>query len=212
MARVCLFRRREYDKSIVTTQPGCGSRVVEAGAGVAQTPYPLPLPPPLPPAGGGKGRGLDQQVEKGYGGMVDEQLVSIVLYGSVARRQAHPASDIDLFVVLQDAPAGALRRRALVEPVREGLTSELEKLWAQGVYSDFVEVIRSQAEAAIFHLLYLDMTTEAEILYDRRGFFGQVLQGARERLAVLHAQRRQLGRQTYWDLKPGFTPGEVIEL
>ena len=34
----------------------------------------------------------------------------------------------------------------------------------------------------------------------------------RERLRELGAQRKQLGRIRYWDLKPDFQPGEVIWL
>jgi len=144
--------------------------------------------------------------------VLGEQLVSVALYGSVARGQARPTSDIDLFVVLREAPPAMIRRRALLEPVREQLTLELEVLWKQGHYADFVEVIRSQVEATAFHPLYLDMAMEAVVLYDAQGFFGQVLQRVRERLAALNSQRRQLGRHWYWDLKPEFTPGEVIEL
>ena len=34
--------------------------------------------------------------------ILGEQLVSVILYGSQARRQAHPGSDIDVLVVVQD--------------------------------------------------------------------------------------------------------------
>ena len=74
-----------------------------------------------------------------------DRLVSISLFGSVARGQAGPGSDIDLFVVLQEAPPGMLSRRRLLEPVRESLIAELERLWKQGIYADFVEVIRTRS-------------------------------------------------------------------
>ncbi|RMF31951.1 MAG: nucleotidyltransferase domain-containing protein [Chloroflexi bacterium] len=144
--------------------------------------------------------------------LLGDRLTSVALYGSVARGQAGPASDIDLFIVLREAPRGALRRRALLEPVREQLTADLEPLWDQGIYTDFVEVIRSEEEARHFHPLYLDMTLEAELLYDRDGFLARVLDGVRQRLEVLGAQRLSLGRIHYWDLKPTLRPGEAIEL
>ena len=34
--------------------------------------------------------------------ILGDQLVSVILYGSQARRQAHPGSDIDVLVVVQD--------------------------------------------------------------------------------------------------------------
>ncbi|MDI7249438.1 MAG: hypothetical protein QME93_05145 [Bacillota bacterium] len=96
---------------------------------------------------------------------------------------------------------------ALVEQLRVGL----QRLWERGVYTEFTEVLRSEEEAARFHPLYLDMAYEAILLYDRDGFFASLLAGLRERLAAMGAKRRRLGRITYWDLKPDFRPGEVIE-
>ncbi len=129
-----------------------------------------------------------------------ESLVSIALYGSVARGQAGPASDIDLFVVLREAPAGMLARRSLLEPVKEAMTQELELLWRQGIYTDFIEVIRTRKEAMLFHPLCLDMSQEAVLLYDRNRFMETVLGEVRDRLKKGGAERRRMGRSWYWDL------------
>ncbi|MFQ5793570.1 MAG: nucleotidyltransferase domain-containing protein [Candidatus Bipolaricaulia bacterium] len=144
--------------------------------------------------------------------VLPNRLTSIALYGSVTRGEAHSTSDIDLFVVLKDAPQGMLHRRALLEPVREKLTPELETLWKQGIYVDFVEVIRSEAEARHFYPLYLDMAVDVELLYDRDGFLESVLQQVRERLEALGARRQKVGGVQYWDLKPNLKLGEAIEL
>ncbi len=144
--------------------------------------------------------------------ILGDRLTTIALYGSVARGEARATSDIDLFIVLRDPPLGAFKRRLLLQLVRDDLIHELEQLWQQRVYTDFVEVIRSEAEAQLFHPLYLDMTTEAHLLYDRDGFLATILQRVRERLNTLGAQRRKLGTIVYWDLKPGLMPGEVIKL
>ncbi|MEN3010618.1 MAG: nucleotidyltransferase domain-containing protein [Candidatus Bipolaricaulaceae bacterium] len=141
-----------------------------------------------------------------------ENLTSVVLFGSVARGEAHARSDIDLFVVARSLPKGAFRRRELVEPIRQGLEPELEELWKRGIYTDFVEIIRTEEEARRFHTLYLDMTEEAVILYDRNGFFAEVLERVRRKLRKLGAQRRRLGHAWYWDLKPDYKPGEEIDL
>lgn len=141
-----------------------------------------------------------------------EQLVSVALFGSVARGEAGPHSDIDLFVVLEEAPRGMTRRRALLEPAREAVTPLLEPLWDRGVYTDVVEIIRTREEARRFHPVYLDMTEEAVLLYDKDGFLAGVLERLRRRLRELGARRKRLGNIRYWDLKPDFRPGEVIEL
>jgi len=144
--------------------------------------------------------------------VLGDNLTSVVLFGSVARGEAGLGSDIDLLVVCRELPKGAFRRQEVLEPVREKLLADLERLWEQGCYTDFAELIKTEAEAQKTHLLYLDMTEEAVILFDRGGFFAAILARLRERLRELGAQRRQLGSLRYWDLKPDFKPGEVVTL
>jgi predicted nucleotidyltransferase len=129
-----------------------------------------------------------------------DQIVSIALYGSVARGEAGPGSDIDLFVVLTNAPPGMLNRRRLLDPVRESLTFELERMWNEGVYVDFVEVIRTRSEAEKFHPLYLDMSQEAVLLYDRDRFLERVLAEVGEELERTGAKRKFMGNFWFWDL------------
>lgn len=144
--------------------------------------------------------------------VLSDNLTSVILFGSVARGDAVPASDIDLLVVCRELPAGAFRRRSLLEPIRERLQPRLQQLWDRGIYVDFAEVLRTESEATRTHPIYLDMVEEGVRLFDRNGFFASVLAQLRERLEELGAQRRQLGRVIYWDLKPDFRAGEVIEL
>jgi predicted nucleotidyltransferase len=139
-------------------------------------------------------------------------LVSVALFGSVARGTANAQSDIDLFVVVRDLPPGAFRRREVVEPVREALLPDLEELWHAGIYADLTEVLRTPQEAGYFHFLYLDMTDEGLLLYDQDGFLADRLARVRDRLDELGATWRRIGEVTYWDLKPDFVPGEVITL
>jgi hypothetical protein len=56
------------------------------------------------------------------------------------------------------------------------------------------------------------MTEEAIFLFDRDGFFADILDKLRCRLWELGAQRKQFGTIRSWDLKPDFKIGEVIEL
>lgn len=140
-----------------------------------------------------------------------DRLVSIALYGSVARKEASSSSDIDLFIVLEEAPSGMLSRRRLLDPVHESLTPELEKLWKQGIYTDFVEVIRTRAEAQKFHPLYLDMSQEAIILFDRDKFLESLLSSVKEQLKRGGAERKIMGRFRYWDLSGSLISEKVVE-
>jgi len=144
--------------------------------------------------------------------VLGENLLSLALFGSVARGEAGSHSDIDLLVVCRKLPRGMMRRRRLLEPVRERLQKDLEGLWKQGIYADFTELILTEEEARQFRWLYLEMMEEAVILFDREGFLRGVFEALRRRLRELGARRKEMGRLKYWDLKPDLKPGEVVEL
>lgn len=144
--------------------------------------------------------------------LLGDNLTSVVLYGSVARGEAVAGSDIDLLIICRELPPGIFQRHEVLEPVRMRIQPELEPLWAQGCYSDFSEMLKTESEAQQTIPPYLDMTEDAVLLYDRHGFFADILQRLRQRLRALGAQRKRLGKVYYWDLKPDFQPGEVIEL
>jgi hypothetical protein len=49
-------------------------------------------------------------------------------------------------------------------------------------------------------------------LYDREGFLQSALGRLKARLESLGARRIWRGNAWFWDLKPDFKPGDVIEL
>ena len=157
-------------------------------------------------------RQLAQRYAEAAQQVLGDNLTSVVLFGSVARSEAGPKSDIDLLVICRELPAGAFRRQEVLEPVRKKLQAELDRLLDQEVYVDFAEIVKSKTEARMMHYLYLDMTEEAISLFDRNSFFARILERLRGRLRELGAERKQLGQLRYWDLKPDFKPGEVIRL
>lgn len=144
--------------------------------------------------------------------VLGSELVSIVLFGSVARQQCRPTSDIDLIVVLRDAPMGAGARRAILEPVRSGVQPLIDRIWLEGLFTDFTEIILTVNEAKKTHRLFLEVIEDGVILYDAGGFFAGVLERLREALLRMGAKRRTIGNLRYWDLKPDFKPGDVVEI
>ncbi len=144
--------------------------------------------------------------------VLGENLVSLALFGSVARGEAGPESDIDLFLVCRTLPRGMPKRHRFLEPIRARLQEELEELWREGVYADFTELPYTQEEARHFHWVYLDMLEDAVILVDRGDFLKGVLEDLRRKLEKLGARRHTLGRVRYWVLKENLRPGEEIQL
>ena len=78
--------------------------------------------------------------------------------------------------------------------------------------SRLARIVRTPREAARPIPLYLDLTEDALILHDRDGFFAQVLARVRASLKRLGARRIREGTTWYWDLKPDFQPGDIVEI
>jgi predicted nucleotidyltransferase len=145
-----------------------------------------------------------------------DSLVSLVLYGSVARGDAKADSDIDLLLILRDPPDNYHRRLDQVLAVQSDLEREevykrvKERLEIEPFLS---HIILSNEEADENRYIYLDMVEDAKILYDRDNFFARRLKLIRERLKELHSKRVWLADGTwYWDLKPDLELGEVFTL
>jgi predicted nucleotidyltransferase len=135
-------------------------------------------------------------------------LVSIVLFGSVARRHARPTSDIDLVLVAHDLP------RALVDRRRIFLESWERVRRARALpHMQWNLIAKSPAEAQHRSPLYLDIVEDGILVFDRDGFFEAVLAGMRARMRELGSRRIFLPDGTwYWDLKPDFRFGEIVEI
>jgi predicted nucleotidyltransferase len=145
-----------------------------------------------------------------------EQLVSVVLYGSVARRDAQVGSDIDMLVVV-DAPSREQRkavRERVVDLVMEfENTGLMEELFQRGCLVDLEYRLYTKEEAQRTHIFYLDLTQDAIFLVDRDGFFTAKLEQVRQRMRELGTRRVYFEDGCwYWELKPGMQPGEVVEL
>ena len=143
---------------------------------------------------------------------LQENLVAVVLFGSVARSEATAGSDIDLLVVCETLPAGRFARLGLLEQADARFESEWLRLHADGIDTRVVPLLKTRQEAARVVPLYLDMVEDACLLVDRGGFFAEVLARLRARLTAVGAERRRRGRVRYWILKRDFQPGENIEL
>ncbi len=146
--------------------------------------------------------------------VLGDQLISVVLYGSVARGTARPDSDVDLLVVLRMAPAGYWKRLQPFLPILSKLRREpcWKKLEEQGITPFLSLLVLSLEEASENRYLYLDMVEEAQILVDQGGFFRSKLDDLQKRLKELGARKVQRDGEWYWDLKPDLKPGEVITL
>jgi hypothetical protein len=141
-----------------------------------------------------------------------ERIVSVVLFGSVARGDPSPTSDIDLLIVAEPLPAGQFARKALLADVDVLFEADLIAAARTGIDGRLARIVRTRQEARRVIPLYLDLTEDAVLLHDRDGFFANVLEGLRGSLRRLGARRIREGPTWYWDLKPDFRPGDTFEI
>jgi len=143
--------------------------------------------------------------------VLGDDLVSVVLFGSVAKGEARSDSDIDLLIVAENLPRSMLARADIVIEAEKKLFDAMGKEQAPGSRPMIAAIMRTPEEASSPVPLYLDMVDEAVLLFDRNGFFADVLSKLRDRLHTLGAKRLTLGNVRYWDLKPDYRPGDVVE-
>ena len=140
-----------------------------------------------------------------------DRLVSVVLYGSVARGDNRKDSDVDLLVVIKDLPKSVTERQELFMEVEKELDDYVERLMDEGYYITLSPVLKTPEEASRFSPLYMDMTEDAIILFDRDDFFRNVLERVKKRLEELGFERVWISKKAWYWRKRNYKFGEVIQ-
>lgn len=151
---------------------------------------------------------LLRESKKFYG----DRLISLVIFGSVARGTYRNDSDLDILLVIDGLPKGRIRRIAEFMEIEKKLEPMLTSLRKDGIYTELSPILKTPEEAEAGSPLFLDMVEDARLLYDRDGFFSKILNQLRQRLIKLGARRIWKGDFWYWELKPDYKPGEEFEL
>ncbi|MBY0492874.1 MAG: nucleotidyltransferase domain-containing protein [Cyanobacteria bacterium] len=140
------------------------------------------------------------------------RLVSVAVFGSVARGTPSADSDIDLLIVADPLPTGRVARSAEFAAVEQSLAEPLLRAERIGLHPTFSAVFKTRSEVAAGSPLFLDMLDDARIVVDRGGFLRGAFAAFAARLARLGSRRVWRGDHWFWDLKPDYKPGEVFEL
>lgn len=137
---------------------------------------------------------------------------SVCIYGSVARGDARPESDVD-FLVVSDQFEGPRTRRVEELCLIEGrVADELKRLRGYGIYASLSFYPLRRDGVLKFPPVMLDVTADGVVVRDD-GFLEGAISSLRRRLSRLGARRVFLKDGSwYWDLKPDYKFGEVVEL
>jgi hypothetical protein len=147
-------------------------------------------------------------------GFYGDRLISICFFGSVARFEATPESDIDVLLIVDGVPRDmGLRTRESV-PIQHSLrrTNEYRSLRAQRRCGFISTLILTPEEVKAHPPILLDLTDDAVIAYDKNDFLHGVLDNIRTTLRRLGSKRVRAKKGYYWILKPSLNPSEVIEI
>ncbi len=100
-----------------------------------------------------------------------ENLVGVALYGSRARGEARPDSDVDLLMIARDLPERANVRSQLLYAALRGISLDFDF----SVYDRTPQEFETQ-----FPSVYLDMGLDCIVLYDSEGYLRSKLARVRE--------------------------------
>ena len=160
----------------------------------------------------GPWRALAERAAAMYRAALGDDLVAVAVFGSVVRGTQEARSDLDLYVVTRPEASvwfdPRLRdRRRICE------TTEYQRLAREGYRPDPQPVFHTVAELKRHPWLLLDIAHHGVVLYDPERVLEMELAAERARLRALGAKRVERPAGTwYWDLKPDWRPGDVIEL
>jgi hypothetical protein len=139
-----------------------------------------------------------------------DELLAVVLFGSVARGTPHHHSDSDWLVILRQRSAEPRQDHLGCEAARQALAPKLAAAAATGLVSEPQFHLRSALEAMQGGPLFLDLCHDGRILFDPEGWAARFLAAYRERLAAQGSVRVPWGDGWYWRLTPQVRPAEEV--
>ena len=141
-------------------------------------------------------------------------IVSAVLYGSVARWTERKDSDIDVCLVFKHLPESRHKRTLLIFPVIKAVREResYQLLYRDGYLPEISPVLYTSEEIENTKPVFLDMVDEGIVLFDD-GTWNRKISDLRHRMEELGTHKVILpDGGYYWVIKPGLRLGEVVSL
>ena len=157
---------------------------------------------------------LIHSLKKSFIERCGDNFVSLVVFGSFARRDFGLNSDIDLLLIFRQFfhPFASFRARMrFFQEIEKDVEAEKMEIFdSTGYYPHFSPILRTIDEARRFSRIYLDMTEHVLVIYDKDQFFTKTLKDVNNFLNKIDAQKRWIGKKWYWVFSPDVEIGEVL--
>jgi predicted nucleotidyltransferase len=112
-----------------------------------------------------------------------DNLVSVIVFGSIARGKGRKESDVDILLIIDSISKIKLERQEEFIEVENEIKGDVNE---------------PPEEAMRISPLYLDMVEDAIITYDKNDFFKNILEKLRNKLKELGSKRVSMGKRWYW--------------
>lgn len=145
--------------------------------------------------------------------ILQNDLISVVLFGSAARGQAGEGSDIDLLIVAEKF--GEEGRFEIFNTIEKDLkaSEEYNDLKENKLGTTISPVPLTPSEVKKNPSILLDIAMDGIMLYDVDDFIVNKMKSMRRKLKKMGSKRIFLDdKRYYWDLKPDYKLGEVVEI
>ena len=136
-------------------------------------------------------------------------LLGVWLFGSVARGEAHPNSDVDLLVAASGLKGSRSRMADVaMSPVNVG--SEKTFFFRNGFVTDVSLYPMTEEELGRFYPIMLDVLDQGVIIYERGEILSRVARSMKEWLSAMRVRRVALKSGWMWLLPPDLKVGEPV--
>ena len=139
-----------------------------------------------------------------------DNLAGLAVFGSYARGENRLNSDLDLLIILKEAPSLGRRVAEFVEQIEMKHEALAQKMYEEeGISCDLSPYILSRTEALTLQPVYYDLADHHIIVYDPEGLLARIIEATRKYLQGAKARKERLGNTWEWSIEKGGFPGEV---
>ena len=145
--------------------------------------------------------------------ILQDDLISVLLFGSAARGEAGEGSDIDILIVAEKF--GEEGRFEVFNEIEKDLkaSEEYRELKENKLGTLISPVPLTPSEVEKNPSILLDIVMDGIMLYDVDDFIENKMKSMRKKLKKMGSKRIFLDdKRYYWDLKPDYKLGEVVEI